>query len=85
MKLDYGKADTVSITAFDACAGGGDATDRSVRLGAELLGRGVGASDRRLAALQRTGSERSTVLLRRGPGVVHNQQCCYDVDTARQL
>ena len=59
MKLDYGPAAAVSITAFDACAGGGDAADRSVRLGAELLGRGAGASGRRLAALPRTGSERS--------------------------
>eukprot|EP01036_Dinobryon_divergens_P035320 gene35320-45736_t len=29
VKLDYGPADAVSITAFDACAGGGDAADRS--------------------------------------------------------
>ena len=71
VKLDYNPAAAVSITAFDACAGGGDAADRSVRLGAELFGRGAGASGRRLAALPRTGSERIRLLCR-GYGVVHS-------------
>jgi len=82
VKLDYSPADAVSITAFDACAGGGYAADRSVRLGGELLGLGAGASGRRLAALPRTGSERSRLLCR---GVVHSARGIDKLHQVRSL